>query len=422
MVGTPAAAVVFTALALLATPPAFGADFNGDRLADFVIPGPTPDALTMILGSRAAPAPRLTLRATTQVSVYSSGFVGDVDGDGLDDLLVGRYLVFGRRAAGDIALATGGRGVVRIARGFEPRAFGDLDGDRTDDLVRVRDEAVVVVAGRRDRAVLGAATFRTRGWRVALGFWRGLMFYAIPAGDANGDHVRDLAIVVGDYWDCGEVVSCDGPAFVVFGRRDGQTVVIPDVPWPDTPVRVGRQGPPAGYVLWAMTQDWRAAPAGDFDGDGRDDLLFPYSVQSARSFVAYGRRATTPVRLRGDQASFIGRSAGWGEYAAPLGDVNGDGLDDVLVSLTPDDSAAVVLGRHRRGTIDRRHLGRHGWRIDGAGGVRARAIGDINGDRRDDVLIESERADEVVRSVILGAASTRDVDLSALGARGYVAS
>jgi hypothetical protein len=285
-----------------------------------------------------------------------------------------------------------------------------------------RSQDLVVIPGARTRGALAARTLRGRGWRIAIGFARYRTFNALPAGDTDGDGIDDLLILAGDYWDCGEVVACAGPAFVVFGRRDRRTIVIPDPQWPDAPARVGRRGPAAGYVIWAMTESWRVAAAGDFDGDGRDDLLFPFSRQTADSFVAYGRRATTPVNLSGKQASFIVHSAGWGEYAAPVGDVNGDGLADVAVSLTPDRSLAVVFGRHRRGRIDRRVLRRHGWRITGATGLglTANPIGDINGDRHDDVLLESELSDDkVVRHIVLGTGSTRDVDLSALGTRGY---
>jgi hypothetical protein len=389
--------VVLAAAALLAAAaPARAGDFNGDRLADFVVDA-SEGSTRVVLGRRDATPAGFTIRGPA--AYFKAGLIGDIDGDGLDDILVTGFrrgvVVFGRRSVADIEL--GQRGTRPVPGGIEPQRIGDVNGDGIDDLARSRNRDILVLLGRRDRAL---AT--RRAYRIALRWSRFPEHRVVPAGDANGDGLDDLAVVAHDYWDCGEVVSCAGPAFVVFGRRAVRSIVVDDESRPY--VRAGSAA--AGYVLWAMVEDHRVASAGDFDGDGRDDLLFPEDRQSVGSYVAFGG---------GTARSFLANRWGWEEYAAPIGDVNGDGRGDVLVSLRQ--ARTVVLGRRGRAPIDRGRLGRHGWRLTGAWDLTARVLGDVNGDRRDDFLVES--GDPPVRRVVLGSRSTRDLDVRALGARGF---
>ena len=81
-------------------------------------------------------------------------------------------------------------------------------------------------------------------------------------------------------------------------------------------------------------------PAGDVDGDGRDDLLVSGSVQS---FLVFGQSGlTTPfseslVAIAGVNGNVRTGATGVGHFL-PLGDLNDDGLDDlgaVVLEQTP---------------------------------------------------------------------------------------
>ncbi len=121
-------------------------------------------------------------------------------------------------------------------------------------------------------------------------------------------------------------------------------------------------------------------------------------------------------------------SAGLGGVAR-AGDVNGDGIPDLLVSAEKGSHGGqstgnvfVVFGsRHaRRVNLDR--LGNQGYRILGepgsiGTGTGITALGDVNGDGLGDVAIGELSGNHVW--VVFGQRSTGDIDLGHLGAHGY---
>ena len=98
--------------------------------------------------------------------------------------------------------------------------------------------------------------------------------------------------------------------------------------------------------------------------------------------------------LRIDGAAALDQA---GASVAGAGDVNGDGLDDLLVGAPERGplnagAAYVVFGRETPENVNLGALGRDGFRITGAAGggragVAVAGAGDVNGDGLDDVLV-----------------------------------
>ena len=236
--------------------------------------------------------------------------LGDVDGDGLGDLLVGgcwnssvvykageAYLILGDagRAAGEASIAS---------------AAASFTGANDSDYV--------------GRSVTGP-------------------------GDLDGDGLAEL--VVGAYcYDTidasGTTLANAGKAYVILGRAAGWAADQPIETFADAGFVGEADGDYAGLVV---------SPAGDVDADGYRDLL----VASYKSDLAAGDAGAVYL-LRGSATGWSGEAslsmadAVWtgedaldyaGRSATGVGDVDADGYDDLLIGATGADDAGSNSGR-----------------------------------------------------------------------------
>jgi len=146
------------------------------------------------------------------------------------------------------------------------------------------------------------------------------------AGDFNGDGLDD--VIVG--------ARSGGSAFIFFG---GQTGTIND---PDTNANVVLNGQGGGGEFGNSV-----ASAGDFNGDGLDDVIVGARLNdsSGSAYIFFGGQTGT-INDPDTNADVVLNGEGpdrneFGNYVASAGDFNGDGLDDVIVGAPEDDNNSL---------------------------------------------------------------------------------
>jgi len=133
------------------------------------------------------------------------------------------------------------------------------------------------------------------------------------------------------------------------------------------------------------------APLGDVNADGYNDLLIGDKLNN-RAFLIYGR--VTPLGstvvlsngISGQINKFALSLNGANPMLAPAGDVNADGFDDFFVGAAGG-AVALVMGRNGYGELSIDPFINAATTITLPTGGRVTGVGDVDGDGRDDFAI-----------------------------------
>ncbi|WP_164229304.1 integrin alpha [Wenzhouxiangella sp. XN201] len=376
---------------------------------------------------------------------------GDVNGDGFDDLIVGAnladpngksragssYVVFGRDSGFPATFSLDsldGASGFRLdgeapldGSGGSVSAAGDINGDGIDDLIIGAHGAdhngdgsgsSYVVFGRTAFAAVEALgnLNGTNGFRVdgaAAGDRSGKSVSA--AGDVNGDGIDDL--IIGAFRAAPNGKADAGSAFLVFGR---------ETPFPATLNLGDLDGTDGFRIDGVATGDFTGnsvSGAGDVNGDGIDEVIIgadrsdPGGLEDAGSaYVVFGREGSFPATillsglngLNGFRLAGMAAGDRTGNSVSAAGDVNDDGVDDLIVGAFDADDPSIsatdcglsylVFGHRNEfpasvdlGTLD----GKNGLRLIGGypGDFSGRSVsgaGDVNNDGIDDIIIGAD--------------------------------
>lgn len=376
--------------------------------------------------------------SNTEELGQSIAHIGDINGDDRDDIVVSdrdkAYVIFGRETFSspiDLATLDGADGFsVSIGTATFVRSSvasaGDINGDGIDDLVITQPSynsntgRCFILFGKNTAFSAGVDVTLldgTDGFSVtgidlgdelgAGGTFRGKT--AIGAGDVNNDDIDDLVLSARSA--DGPVENGVGEAYVVFGKNTFEATV-------DLSALDGSNG----FTVQGTNRNGDLGVglgAADVNKDGFSDIIVGApgvdvnDYGEGATYVVYGNESFDALivtsTLDGSNG-FVINGISTGDYSGievGSGDINGDQIDDIMIGAFRRDGVGgedfgagyVIFGQDdlTAASFDLTALdGNNGFVFEGANTFdytcRVAGAGDINGDGVEDFIIGGESA------------------------------
>ncbi|MBL1140945.1 MAG: hypothetical protein HND53_02840 [Proteobacteria bacterium] len=423
-------------------------DVNGDGFDDVLIQGNQTQGSYLVFGQQEQLNSTFDLtnlngnngvHFSSSLAINSIKSAGDVNGDGFDDVIIGMSsdlnpgqsaVLFGHESgfSSDIDLnnLSADQGIVLTGNAINSNSniqvdgAGDINGDGFDDVIIGTPDTngttgdVSIVFGRSD--------FSSYNIDIdVLDGSNGFSFSGNVANSETGTTVTDIGDINNDGLD---------DLFVYAPEA------VPGLPDPRDPL--GGFNLPLGYVVLGQTgfsnsfdinsldgsngfrlngmyetnaETMRAEGVGDINGDGIDDLLVVHHSNTAHVIYGKENNFTADVNansLGAGALSLFSLSGGSISSVSAAGDVNGDGLSDILIGMSDktvnsENNVGIsylVYGKQGgiQTSVNLDELdGQNGFQLTGnisgdQSGSVVSAAGDVNGDGFDDLLVSAAGA------------------------------
>lgn len=281
-------------------------DINNDGFDDFAYSIPFYNKVSINLGG-ASTADYATKDTYIEVSVdyfgYDISTAGDFDGDGYDDILIGsphenRVYIYSGDGYNQLSTIIGTGGAT-VDEGFGNTVIGgfDFNGDGLDDIIVAGDDTGYIIYGESGVTDVTSNVWSsdgTNGFEISSVSGSEIIDGGI-AGDFNGDGYDDL--------------------FIIASSLDNEEY-INDI-----------------YIVYGGTN-----LATDYSGNVSLDALDDDNVDATEyAFqIIWDGTNLDPENIE----------------ITSIGDVDGDGFDDILIASSNTDEAYIVSGRPSEGAID----------------------------------------------------------------------
>jgi hypothetical protein len=287
--------------------------------------------------------------------------------------------------AGRLTVAAAAEGGVQITLSID--ADHDFDGNGKSDIALLKSDGSLVVW----RAATAGGGFVENGALAANAL--GTSWKIAGLGDFNGDGRDDIlwrhsSGEIGEWLGQTGVFTNNGGAaanpvdnsWSVVGIADYNGDGRDDILWRHSSGEVGQwlAQPNGGFAnnggaaANKVDNGWKVLASGDFNGDGRADILWQHTsgVFAVWKGTASGALVNAGAVMSGALGTVVGS-----------GDFNGDGQDDVLLRNASTGQITEWLGQasgQLTAVTPARQIADLDWKVA--------AIGDFNGDGRADIL------------------------------------
>ncbi|MEO6404439.1 MAG: FG-GAP-like repeat-containing protein [Ferruginibacter sp.] len=307
-------------------------DLDGDGKPDLVSANSSSGTLS-VLRNISNPGSISASSLATKVDFASGSFtehvsIGDVDGDAKPDLVVvtnaNISVLRNISTAGSITATSFAAKVDFTSSSTGPvfGALGDVDGDGKPDIVTANPSANTVSVRRNLTTTPGSISFATK-----VDFSTGSTPFSVAIGDVDGDGKPDLVVT-------------------------NSAVGI-------NTVSVLRNTSIPGTISFATKVDFttgaipRSVAIGDIDGDGKPDLVVANNATSPASTtisVLYNTSIMGSITASSFAAK-VDFTAGTVPRSITIGDLDGDGKPDVVVTNMNSNNISVLRNTSTPGSI-----------------------------------------------------------------------